>query len=263
MLSSRVGTVPLPFPAPAQPQTILLVDGDNELLGLMRATFHLQRLHVMASNCARGALEMVRQRTDQNALPDLALIEIALPDRDGLSLGQELLQQIPDLSLFFLTKCCQVEAKVRAMLIGADDYITKPFEWAELVARVERSLKRRQRSQIMCCHFGGLEIDFARGRVRVDEQEISLSMHEYRFLCCLARSQGHVASYAELAEALWPNGVWGNEEDLVKKVKLRLQSKLDRVAPGVRILHNVPGAGYYLEWKPLIFHEGAAVSQKN
>lgn len=237
--------------APTGTQAILVVDGDAQLLGAMRATFHLQSLRVVGTESARTALDLVQQETNQGHLPALALVEVALPDGDGLLLGQELLQQIPNLSLIFLSNCSQVETKVDALLLGADDYITKPFEWAELVARVQRNLRRRQETQATCLHFDGLEIDLIRGRVRVCGQELSPSMHEYRFLCCLAEARGQVVSSIELAGHLWPNGVCGNEEELVKKVKLRLQAKLDRVAVRVKILHNIPRVGYYLEWKQL------------
>lgn len=249
-LTSAVSTSLASF-AVASTQTILVIDGDIELLGMMRAMFQLQRLDIIGAESAKEGRRIAQESTGRGDPPALAIVETSLPDGDGISLGRELLQLIPNLSLFFLTSCSQIEAKVRAMLMGADDYITKPFTWAELVARVERSLRRRQEQHLACLHIGGLEIDLPKGRVRIGEQELSLTMQEYRFLCCLARARGQVVSCPEIAEHLWPNGTCGNEEDLVKKVKLRLQAKLDKAASGVKVLHNVPRIGYYLEWKLL------------
>jgi DNA-binding response OmpR family regulator len=230
-------------------ETILVVDNDPELVGLMCATFSLRGLQVVGVDTGPEALHYVRSHARQSQFPCLALIDLNLAGQDGFMLGKELLAMLPYLSLIFLASCARVEDKVYAMLLGADDYITKPFQWAELVARVERNLRRLYEPRMAYFHCGEMLIDLVRGRVLVCGEDVPLSMHEYRFLCCLAQAQGRVVSCTELASYLWPNGIGVTDEEAVRKVKLRVESKLGRVLQKTKVIHNVPRIGYYLEWK--------------
>jgi DNA-binding response OmpR family regulator len=227
-------------------ETLLIVTGDPELLGLLCATFHLRGLRVLSAPGAAEARRLVRPEARQ--FPMLAIALIGLPEAEGLALGQELLQRLSDLSLILLLDPGSIEGKVQALHSGADDCLGKPFAWAELVVRVERSLRRRQLHPLFL-RCGELVINLTQGSAQVYEQDVALSAQEYQFLCCLAQARGQVVSYDTIAGRLWPKReVLGSEEELVKKVKLHLQARLEQAAPGVQVLHNVPRQGYYLEW---------------
>ncbi len=251
MIETPFGTTKLPV---VQGQTlqerILIVNESTELIGSLKAAFCLYHWQVISTHSAAEALHILDKAKHPNPF-SLVLLDMTLPDQDGFTLGQQLLQNFSPLALIFLTQRNDLELKVRAMLMGADDYLVLPVELAEVVARVERSLRLRRQTNTACFRHQALEVDYIQGRVRIHGIDVPFSIQEYRFMSCLTRTFGQVVSCLELAEHLWPEGFIGNEEDLVKKVKLRVQAKLDRVAPTIKLIHSVPGCGYYLEWRPV------------
>lgn len=252
-----IRNIPISSRTTSPTDTILAVLDDLDLLGMLRATFQLRNVRVLCTQTASEAVQVMRTETRRGHPPSLVILDVTLRDRDGLGLGQELLQNIPALSLVFLTAATTIETKVRALLMGADDLISQPFEWVELVARIDRCLRRRYEVRAASLAYQGIEIDLVHARVWVRGVTVDLSLNEYRFLCVLVQARGQIVSFAQFAECLWMGEAGDGEGHLIKKVKLRLDAKLDRVAPGCKLIHSVPKVGYYLaEREPAVLPLG-------
>jgi len=167
--------------------------------------------------------------------PDLALLDIMLPGEDGFSLGEYLIGR--DVPVLFLTAKTAVTDRVRGLSMGAQDYILKPFEPAELLARVENILRRtRKEDTTLTC--GGLMIDFAARRVMRSGEEISLTTLEFDLLAMLARRRNVAMSREELLAGVWGYDYAGETRTVDVHVQ-RLRGKI-----GAQHIRTVRGVGY-------------------
>ncbi|HZA22057.1 MAG TPA: response regulator transcription factor, partial [Dehalococcoidia bacterium] len=180
----------------------------------------------------------------------VVLLDVVLPGRSGL----DLLQQIREFSrvpIIFLTARDREEEKVRALRMGGDDYITKPFSPTELIARIEVALRKRATSAEPLTRptmvINGLTIDFARRLVTKEGQPISLSPTEYRLLYQLATNAGRVLTHEQLLKLVWGEEYSG-ETDLVRSMIRSLRHKLGDDARHPRYIFTEPQVGYHLTY---------------
>lgn len=199
---------------------------------------------VCCAGTVRKALERIAEET-----PDLVLIDLSLPDGDGFEICERLQedQATRPVPVIILTGSDQTRDKVTAFSLGVDDYIVKPFDLAELRARVEGRLRKAQtsaeREQLL--HLGGLRLDLARMRAWQsadgEERELSLTPHELRLLLHLARREGRLVTRGQLLEALW-----GAVNVTPRTVDTHL-SNLRRKLDGRRVrIEGIRGLGYRL-----------------
>jgi DNA-binding response OmpR family regulator len=136
---------------------------------------------------------------------DLVVLDVMLPGKSGLEVCRELRQQGSDVAVIMLTAKTQLYDRVAGLKIGADDYLTKPFEPPELLARIEALLRRVKPDATSVTHFqfGDVEIDFERGEVRKGDAEVNLAAKELDLLHYLIDHRGNVVSRDELLEAVW------------------------------------------------------------
>lgn len=227
------------------PTKVLIVEDDAHIRRLLRAA--LQRAgHVVAeASTAREGLSLLD--IDK---PDAVLLDLGLPDRDGI----ELIQPIKARSaatLLVVSAREDVAEKVAALDLGADDYLTKPFDTDELLARIRTALRHRlsasaERQQLSA---GDIEIDLVHRRVRRAGQEVHLSPKEYEVLAELAKRPDRVISHTQLLRTVW-GPAHENRVDYLRIVVRNLRQKLEHDPAHPRAIINEPGVGYRLVADP-------------
>ncbi len=226
---------------------ILVVDDDAAIRRLLVRT--LERAGYAVVEAADGRAALNARAIDR---PDLVLLDLGLPDRDGLELLPILVRPpgpaIPVPAVIVLTAREATDEKVTALDLGADDYITKPFDTEELLARVRSALRRAARASAerIVVGFGDASIDLVERRVTRSGDEVRLTPKEYALLAELARHPGRVLTHVHLLRAVWgPAHVDDVEYLRVTMRGLRLKLEADPAAPS--LLRNEPGVGYRLE----------------
>ncbi|RYY23853.1 MAG: response regulator transcription factor [Sphingomonadales bacterium] len=223
----------------AHPTKILIVEDDAHIRRLLRAA--LQRAgHVVAEAAtAREGLSLLD--IDK---PDAVLLDLGLPDRDGI----ELIQLIkPKAAVLVVSAREDTAEKVAALDLGANDYLTKPFDTEELLARIRTALRHRlsgaaERDRIV---VGDVEIDLAHRRIRRAGKEVHLSPKEYEVLAELAQRPDRVISHAQLLRTVW-GPAQENRVDYLRIVVRNLRQKLEQDNARPILIVNEPGVGYRL-----------------
>jgi DNA-binding response OmpR family regulator len=213
---------------------ILLVEDDEELSGFLVRVLREEGLDVVRADCAREALSLLKQEAFQ-----LVVLDRMLPDLDGLAVCTEIRRQNRELPVLMLTARGEVEDRVTGLDSGADDYVVKPFEVEELLARI-RALLRRAASPLIV--VGPLRLEWRRRSVSIDGTPLELTAREYALLEHLAREPDRVVNRAELLEAVWQTR-FDPGTNVVEVYVNRVRNKLGRHA---RMLETVKGLGYRL-----------------
>ena len=173
---------------------------------------------------------------------DLAIVDLGLPRLNGLTIVQRLRAAGRTLPLLILTARSSWQDKVGGLEAGADDYLTKPFEYPELAARVKALLRRSLKAASDQLTLGTVTIDFPAQAVRLDGAALELTAYEYRLLEYLVRERARVVTKSELADYLYPHGE-DRDSNVVEVLIGRLRRKLD---PGGTLapIETVRGRGY-------------------
>jgi two-component system copper resistance phosphate regulon response regulator CusR len=219
--------------------TILLIDAEVETLtylhkGLSKSGFCVDR----AINGERG-LSATRVNTY-----DLIVLEVLLPEQDGWSVIREMRAAGDDTPVLFLTSRDSTRDCVKALEMGADDYMVKPFAFSELLARIRAILRRRSASAVAHRRIVDLDIDISRGYVTRAGRRLDLTRTEFSLLCLLVQHAGEVLTRKLLAEAIWKVEVQ-KDAHVVDVAIRRLRTKVDDPFP-IKLIHSVRGVGYRL-----------------
>ena len=226
---------------PARPSKILVVDDEPQIRTLLKAT--LGRAGYAVVEAATGREALSAKAIDK---PDLILLDLGLPDRDGLELV-EALRAEPRSALIVVSARDQTEQKVAALDLGADDYIAKPFDTEELLARVRASLRQRLASEAerQVVDAGAISIDLLSRNVKRAGEEVHLTPKEWDLLAELAKHPGRVLTHDYLLRTIWGPAHVGQTEYL--RVAIRaLRQKLEAVPSEPVLIVNEPGVGYRL-----------------
>ena len=219
---------------------ILIVDDDVRtasfiLKGLRQAGF-------VVEHEVDGKEALYRVLGDQY---DAAIVDIMLPSLDGLSLVRELRQRNLRLPVLILSAKGSVQDRVQGLSDGGDDYLTKPFAFSELLARLQALIRRAQGiAEPARLMVGNLSIDLLSRKVFRGERFIDLQPREYALLEYLIRNQGRVVSKTMIMEHVW-NYNFDPETNIVEARICRLREKIDR-GPDPKLIHTVRGIGYVL-----------------
>lgn len=224
----------------SNPDTVLVVDDEAAIRRLLHASLARADYRIVEAANAREALSAV-----QIVKPQLVLLDLGLPDRDGL----ELISTIKSAGSSVIVASARdaTDQKVAALDLGADDYVFKPFDSEELLARIRRVLRQRLPSgtpeKAICIY--DVEIDLASRTVRKAGDTVHLTPKEYGLLAELARSPGRVITHAQLLKAVW--GL-GHERDVeyLRVAARGIRTKLEDDPSRPRLLRNEPGIGYRL-----------------
>jgi two-component system KDP operon response regulator KdpE len=219
--------------------TILLADDEPALRRLIRTILATQGYSLIEAADGISTLEAAR------AVPgaDLLLLDLALPDMEGFNIIKELRASGLAMPIIVLSNRSEENAKVTALDLGADDYVTKPFGARELSARIRAALRHRQQmaGEPPVIKSGDLAVDLMRRIVTLSGQEIKLSPKEYALLSLLIRNAGKVLTHAYIL-----NEVWGTESDpqYVRIYVRSLRVKLRDAPENPRYILTEQGVGY-------------------
>jgi two-component system response regulator PhoP len=173
---------------------------------------------------------------------DLAIVDLGLPKLNGLTIVQRLRAEGRTMPMLVLTARSSWQDKVTGLEAGADDYMTKPFEYPELAARVKALLRRSMKAVADVANFGPISIDLGAQAVKLDGEALELTAFEYRLLEFLARERARVVTRQELSDYLYPHGE-DRDSNVLEVLIGRLRRKLDpegKLAP----IETVRGRGY-------------------
>ena len=223
-------------------RTLLIVEDDAPTRDLIRLACQPQNYQVLEASTGPEGLEGARQ-----SAPDLIILDVNLPGMSGLDVCRRLRADGSRTPILMLTAKSDTIDVVVGLELGADDYITKPFEVRELLARIGAHLRRaeiapsehvRERFE-----FPGLSIDLRRRQVHRDGEEVPLTLTEFNLLALLASRPGQVMSRGELLRR-----VWGYEVEIETRTVdahvYRLRRKIEPSADQPTFIHSVPGIGY-------------------
>jgi len=178
---------------------ILVVDDEPPIRKLLRMGLSAHGYEVLEAPNGRTALELLAKN------PALVILDLGLPDIDGLELLEKIRDALGSLPVVVLSSRGDEAGKVKALDMGADDYVTKPFGMDELLARMRAALRHQLQVQGEQPVFrvGGLSVDLVRRIVRIDDKEVKLSPKEYELLRLLVQHAGKVLTHRFLLHELW------------------------------------------------------------
>jgi two-component system KDP operon response regulator KdpE len=220
---------------------ILIVDDEPHIRRLIRAALERADYAIVEAGNARAAIERLREER-----PDITLLDLGLPDRDGLELVP-LFKQQSETTLIVVSAREATEEKVAALDLGADDYLTKPFDTDELLARVRVALRNRltRDGGNLVVTVGDVRLDMVARTVTKGGSEIHLTPKEYAVLAQLARFPGRVITHKQIMAEVWPREHEHHVEYL--RVLIRtLRQKLEADPQQPQIISNELGIGYRL-----------------
>jgi two-component system copper resistance phosphate regulon response regulator CusR len=176
---------------------------------------------------------------------DLLIVDIMVPNKDGWEVVRELRRDGVRTPILFLTARDSVRDRVKGLELGADDYLVKPFAFAELLARVRSVLRRVPRRQSERLRIDDLEMDMRRHKATRSGVPLNLTPKEFLLLAHLVRSAGEVVSRADIAEQVWDIG-FKTDTNVVDVVVRRLRAKVDDPFK-TKLVHTIRGVGYVLK----------------
>ncbi|MGE0483110.1 MAG: response regulator [Gammaproteobacteria bacterium] len=227
-------------------QHILIAEDEPKIAALLHDYLVAAGMRVSIVDDGAAVMAAVAEHT-----PDLLLLDLMLPNRDGLSLCRELREQ-GRLPIIMLTARVEEIDRLLGLELGADDYICKPFSPREVVARVKAVLRRAPAGADVDTTADGarpvLDIDQARMRVSVDGHRVDLTRVEFKLLATLAAHPGRVYRRDELLDLIYDDYRDVSDRTIDSHVK-NVRRKLEQAAPGRTLVHSVYGVGYKLEFE--------------
>lgn len=221
---------------------ILIVDDDEMGSKLVQFLLTEQGYQVEVVDNARGALAIVERQP-----PDLMLLDVMLPQLNGFQIYERLQERDLDIPVIFVTGKGELEDKLQGLRMGADDYICKPFQPAELTARVDAVLRRYKKSlsgERRTLLTGSLQLDIPTHMVTLpDGRHKQLTQREMQLLLELIRHTGRAVSREDLLDAVWGENYPG-DSNIVDVFVRRLRQKLERDPATPALIQAVRGIGY-------------------
>lgn len=227
--------------------TILVAEDDADIVNILKLYLESSGYRVLAASNGEEAYRLV-----ESEAVDLAIFDVMMPKLDGFTLTKYV-RQIKNIPILILTARVEDNDKILGLNIGADDYLTKPFNPLEIVARVGAHLRRSytlsggvpaERASTLA--LGELELDMDRFTLHKNGGEISLTPIEFKLLCFLMKSPGRVYTKSQLCEAV--NGeYYENYENAIAVHISHLRDKIEDDPKNARYLKNIRGVGYKIE----------------
>jgi DNA-binding response OmpR family regulator len=226
-----------------QRRLILVADDDAPILRLVRTKLQTDGYHVITATNGQEALDLF-----ENEQPDLIVLDIMMPVMDGIEAMRRIRTQ-SQVPIILLTARTAGRDKVRSLDMGADDYVTKPFDPDELAARVAAILRRstvaaQPASQVL--EYPDVTIELTNRRVLVSGEEVQFSKTEWEVLSLLAANAGRVMTHGEMLARIW-GPEFRDETYYLRTWISRIRKKLDDNQDEAPLIRTFPGIGYRLE----------------
>lgn len=222
---------------------VLVIEDEPQIRRFLRASLTSNGYRLIEAETAQAGLSQAATRP-----PDLIILDLGLPDLDGLEVTQ-LLREWTSTPIIVLSARGQESDKIAALDAGADDYLTKPFGVGELMARMRVALRQATRASgdthEPVFTAGGLRVDLAHRQVFVDGEEVHLTPREYSLLTTLVRYAGKVVTHRQLLKEVWGPG-YTDESHYLRVYMGHLRHKLEANPARPRYLLTEPGVGYRL-----------------
>ena len=220
---------------------ILVVEDEQKVADALREGLEDERYDVVVERTGEGAFFRVNTETF-----DVVLLDLTLPGRDGLEILRALRQRRMETPVLVLTARDSLEDRVTGLDAGADDYLVKPFAFAELLARIRALVRRGRVADAPKLSVGDLDMDLVTRKVIRGGRPVDLTVREFELLEFLMRYQGQVVSRETLARDVWKETARTTPLDNVIDVHIaRLRRKVD-LEHGVKLIHTVRGVGFML-----------------
>jgi len=220
---------------------ILLIEDEAQMRRFLRVSLTHGGYQLIEAETAEQGLVEAAARS-----PDLVLLDLGLPDLDGLAVTERL-RQWAKMPIIVISARGQEQDKIQALDAGADDYLTKPFGVGELLARIRVALRHVAKTSEQDPQFtlGELRVDLGRRQVRLGDQEVHLTPIEYRLLTTLIKNAGRVLTHRQILREVWgPNA--SDQTQYLRVYMGQLRHKLEREPSRPRYLMTEPGVGYRL-----------------
>jgi two-component system OmpR family response regulator len=229
--------------SPARAARVLVVDDEPNISALLSATLRLVEYEVRVAESGHGALVAIEEFE-----PDLVVLDVMLPDLDGLAVARRLRANGSRVPVLFLTARDAVEDRISGLSAGGDDYVTKPFSLEEVVLRIRAILRRSQPeldapADSGVLRYADLELVEDAHEVRRAGRLIDLSPTEFNLLRYLMINAGRVVSKAQILDRVWKYD-FGGDGRIVESYVYYLRRKIDKTGPP--LIHTVRGVGYAL-----------------
>ena len=221
-------------------ELILLVDDEPPIIQLARMYLEREGFRVQEANDGEAALEAVAKLR-----PALVVLDVMLPKLDGFEVCRRLRSADNSVAIIMLTARDEDIDKILGLELGADDYLTKPFNPRELVARVKAILRRSDGKMLAAdkpIHLGELTIDAASREVRLSSRSLDLRAQEFDLLLTLAEHRGHVLSREQLLQKAWGFDFYGQ----TRTVDVHIAHLRRKLEGGTVKIETVTGVGYKL-----------------
>jgi DNA-binding response OmpR family regulator len=219
---------------------ILAVDDDRDILKVLKANLELQSYEVDTADHWEEAKKIISE-----SLPDLILLDVMLPDGDGVEICREIKSDYPHIPIIMLTAKDKVSDKVLGLESGADDYVVKPFETLELLARIKACLRRvtpAEHKKVVT--IKNIKIDFKKRLVRVSGKTIDLTPKEYELLCFFVLHRGEALNRDIIRKNVWKDSNIYSWSRVIDVHIQHLRQKIEKDSSNPKFIITVPGAGY-------------------
>jgi two-component system KDP operon response regulator KdpE len=223
----------------AAPLKVLVVDDEPPIRKLLRLGLSTQGYDILDAPSGKAALELIDQK------PDLVILDLGLPDIDGLELLRRIRATNEGVPIVVLSSRGEEGAKVQALDLGADDYVTKPFGMEELLARIRAALRHQLQVQGERPVFrvGELSVDLVRRIVRLGDKEVKLSPKEYDLLRIMVQHAGKVLTHKFLLKELWDDFT---DAQYLRVYVRQLRQKIEQNPERPHYILTETGIGYRL-----------------
>lgn len=226
---------------------ILLIEDEPQMQRFLRIALESQGYRIAGASTAREGMLQAASRN-----PDIVLLDLGLPDMDGLEVTKRL-REWTQTPVIVISAREQEQDKVKALDAGADDYLTKPFNSNELLARIRVALRHSVRARSGQAEpvftFGNIRVDLSQRQVFLDDREAHLTVLEYKLLMVLIRNAGKVVTHKQLLTDVWGQA-HAAEVQYLRVYMTRLRHKLERDPARPKFFMNEPGVGYRLKIDP-------------
>ena len=212
---------------------IVIVEDEKAIRNIMKMVFEVNGFHVYSAKNGSEAMILITSKC-----PDIIILDLGLPDMDGIKIIKEV-RQWSEIPIIVVSARSMERDKVNALELGADDYITKPFGTAELLARVNTAIRHcslikssKDNNPKSYFKIGDLTVDFKKKRVLINDEDVHLTQNEYKIVSLLAHNAGKILTYDYLIKNIWgPNLQSDNQILRVNMANIRRKIEKNTAVP--------------------------------